>query len=93
MKVIIHPFIKNSNQSSPSTNGKWIIKFPQAENHRFSNSVMGWTSNTDMNQELNLTFHSKESAIEFTKSKNWDFEEIQPHKRKIIKKSYADNFI
>ena len=36
---------------------------------------------------------SKDLAIEYAKKNNIDFEVIEPQKRKLTKKSYADNFI
>ena len=53
---------------------------------------MGWESSTDTYGELKLEFSSKELAIEYAKKNNIDFELIEPNKRKIILKSYADNF-
>ena len=54
---------------------------------------MGWESSTDTLSELKLEFPSKELAINYAKKKKIDFELIEPKKRKIIKKSYADNFL
>ena len=43
--------------------------------------------------ELNLEFTSKELAIEYAKKNKIEIEIIEPKKRKIVKKSYADNFL
>ena len=43
--------------------------------------------------ELNLEFSSKEEAIKYAKKNNINYELIEPKSRKIIKKSYSDNFI
>ena len=43
--------------------------------------------------ELKLEFTSKELAITYAKKNKIDFEIIEPKKRKIVKKSYADNFL
>ena len=40
-----------------------------------------------------LEFATKEQAINFAKKNNIDYYIIEPQKRKIIKKSYADNFL
>ena len=40
-----------------------------------------------------LEFSSKELAINYAKKNRIDFELIEPKKRKIVKKSYADNFL
>ena len=53
---------------------------------------MGWESSTDTLSELKLEFSTKELAIEYAKKNKINFEIIDPQKRKIVKKSYADNF-
>jgi len=42
---------------------------------------------------LKMEFSTKELAINYAKKKKIDFELIEPKKRKITKKSYADNFL
>ena len=55
---------------------------------------MGWETSLIHYSELNLRiFKAKELAIEYAKKNKIDFEIIEPQKRKIIKKSYADNFL
>ena len=69
---------------------KWIIEFITEKPG--INPLMGWESSTDTNSELKLEFSSKELAIEYAKKKKINFELIEPKVRKIVKKSYADNF-
>ena len=54
---------------------------------------MGWESSSDTSSELKLEFSSKINAINYAKKKKIDYELIEPKKRKIVKKSYADNFL
>ena len=54
---------------------------------------MGWESSTDTLSELNLEFTTKELAIEYAKKNKIYYEIIEEKKRKIVKKSYADNFL
>ena len=42
--------------------------------------------------ELKLKFSSKDDAIKYAKKNKIDYEVIDPKSRKVIKKSYADNF-
>ena len=69
---------------------KWIIEFITEKPG--INPLMGWESSTDTSSELKLEFSSKELAIEYAKKNKINFELIEPKIRKIIKKSYADNF-
>ena len=70
---------------------KWIIEFITEKPG--INPLMGWESSTDTNSELKLEFSSKELAVEYAKKNKINFEIIEPKIRKIVKKSYADNFL
>ena len=54
---------------------------------------MGWESSTHTLSEVKLEFSTKENAIRYAKKNKLTFELIEPKEKKIIKKSYADNFI
>ena len=70
---------------------KWIIEF-ETKNPGI-NPLMGWETSSDTLSELKLEFSTKDLAIEYAKKNKIDFEIIEPQKRKIIKKSYSDNFL
>ena len=77
-------------QSGLAKTNKWIIEFKTEDSS--IEPLMGWESSTDTLSELKLEFSTKELAIEYAKKNKIDFELIEPQKRKIVKKSYADNF-
>ena len=81
---------KNPMQSGSKKINKWIIEFI-VENPGI-NPLMGWESSTDTYSELKLEFNSKELAIQYAKKNKINYEIIEPNNKKIIKKSYADNF-
>jgi len=89
-KAKIYIPTKTSMQSGYAKTNKWIIEF-DTENNSI-NPLMGWETSTDTMSEVKLEFSSKELAINFAKKNKIDFELIEPQKRKIVKKSYADNF-
>ena len=78
-------------QSGLANNNKWIIEFKTKDSG--VDPLMGWESSTDTLTELKLEFSTKKLAIDYAKKNKIDFELIEPQKRKIVKKSYADNFI
>ena len=78
-------------QSGLAKTNKWIIEFKTKDSG--IDPLMGWESSTDTLTELKLEFSTKELAIDYAKKNKIDFELIEPQKRKIVKKSYADNFI
>ena len=70
---------------------KWILEFETQDPTK--NPLMGWESSSDTLSEVRLEFSTKELAIDYAKKKRIDYEIIEPKKRKIVKKSYADNFL
>ncbi len=90
-KAKIYKPSKTAMQSGIKKFNKWIIEFITEDPG--INPLMKWESSSDTYSELSLEFKSKDLAIDFAKKNNIDFEIIEPKKRKINKKSYADNFI
>jgi len=90
-KAIIYIPNKNPMQSGTAKSNKWILEFITKDPTK--NPLMGWESSSDTLSELKLEFSTKELAIKYAKKKKIDFDIIEPRKRKIIKKSYADNFL
>ena len=89
-KAKIYKPSKTAMQSGLKKFDKWIIEY--ITDDPGINPLMGWESSTDTYVELKLEFSTKELAIEYAKKNNIDFEIIEPYKRKITLKSYADNF-
>jgi len=89
-KAKIYKPSKSVLQSGNKKFDKWIIEF--ITDRPGVNPLMGWESSTDTYSELKLEFKNKELAIDYAKKNKIDFELIDAKTRKIIKKSYADNF-
>ena len=90
-KAKIYNPSKTATQSGTSKFDKWLIEFITEEPG--INPLMGWESSTDMLGELKLEFSTKELAIDYANKNKIEYELIESNKRKIVKKSYADNFI
>ena len=78
-------------QSGTGKTDKWILEFETTD--PTNNPLMGWESSSDTYTELKLEFSTKELAINYAKKNKIDFEVIEPRVRKVVKKSYADNFL
>ena len=78
-------------QSGSRNSKNWILEFDSLDGG--INPLMGWETSKDTMSEVKLQFSSKEQAINYAKKNNIDFYIVDPQKRKIIKKSYADNFL
>ena len=82
---------KTAMQSGLGKLDKWLIEF-EVENTTI-NPLMGWESSSDTLSELKLEFSTKDLAIDYAKKNKIEYELIEPKKRKVVKKSYADNFL
>tara|TARA_B100001245_G_C22784027_1_gene378470 strand:- start:583 stop:864 length:282 start_codon:yes stop_codon:yes gene_type:complete len=89
-KAKIYKPSKSVMQSGRKKSDKWIIEFITEQPD--VSPLMGWETSTDTYSEVKLEFKNKELAIEYAKKNKIDFELIEPKIRKIIKKSYSDNF-
>ena len=89
-KAKIYIPTKTAMQSGRGKLKKWILKF-ESKNTSI-NPLMGWESSTDTYSELKMEFSSKELAIDYAKKNNVNYELVESKKRKIVKKSNADNF-
>ena len=82
---------KSAMQSGLGKSLKWILEYETKDPTK--NPLMGWESSSDTLSELKLEFSTKEKAINYAKKKRINYELIEPKKRKVVKKSYADNFL
>ena len=78
-------------QSGLGKINKWILEYETKD--PTINPLMGWESSSDTLTELKMEFSTKELAINYAKKMKIDYEIIEPKKRKVTKKSYADNFL
>ena len=78
-------------QSGKRNTKNWLLEFDTLDTG--INPLMGWETSQDTMSEVKLEFSTKESAINFAKKNNINYYVIEPGKRKIIKKSYSDNFL
>ena len=89
-KALIYNPSKTAMQSGVKKYDKWIVEF--LTDKPGINPLMGWESSTDTFNSVKLEFKTKELAIEYSKKNKIDYELIESKNRKIIKKSYSDNF-
>ena len=90
-KAKIYKPTRTVMQSGKRNSKNWLLEFETLDNN--ISPLMGWESSRDTMSELRLEFSSKDRAIDYAKENNIDFYVIEPQKRKIIKKSYSDNFL
>jgi hypothetical protein len=89
-KAKIHKPTRTAMQSGKRNEKNWLLEFDTLNTG--ISPLMGWESSRDTMSEVKLKFSTKEQAISYAKKYNIDYYIIEPEKRKIIKKSYSDNF-
>ena len=82
---------KTAMQSGNRNTKNWLLEFDTLNTG--INPLMGWETSNDTMSEVKLEFSTKEQAINFAKKNNIIYYIVEPQKRKIIKKSYSDNFL
>lgn len=90
MKAIIYCPSKSAMQSGFKNSKKWLIRSEDKE--KYIEPFAGWTGSENTEQQITLSFNTKEEAINFAKSQSWKYEVIERQERKINPKSYIDNF-
>ena len=90
-KAKIYKPAKTAMQSGNRNTKNWLLEFDTLNTG--INPLMGWETSNDTMSEIKLEFSNKEEAINYAKKNNIDYYVVEPQKRKIIKKSYSDNFL
>ena len=78
-------------QSGKRNTKNWILEFDTLNTG--INPLMGWETSQDTMSEIKLEFSNKDQAMNYAKKNNIDYYVVEPQKNKIIKKSYAENFL
>ena len=78
-------------QSGYRKSKNWILEFDTLDTK--ISPLMGWESSLDTMSEIKLEFSTKEQAINYAEKNNIAYYVLEPKKRKLIIKSYSDNFI
>ena len=91
MKAKIYKPNKTAMQSGRAKYNKWVLKFLDQKN-QLKDTMMGWNGGSSTVSQIELKFSSKEDAINYAKKNNIDYEVLETSERKVINKSYADNF-
>ncbi len=82
---------KTAMQSGKAKAQAWTLEFEPAS-ARTIDPLMGWTSSSDMNGQVRLTFDTREDAIAYAERHGIAFRLHEPQAAPLILKAYADNF-
>ena len=90
-KAKIYKPTKTAMQAGNRNTKNWLLEFDTLNTG--IDPLMGWESSKDTMSQVKLEFSTKEQAVNYAKKNNINYYIIEPQKRKIIKKSYAGNFL
>jgi hypothetical protein len=82
---------RNAMQSGKARTAKWVLEF-EPERPREIEPLMGWTSSSDMRQQVSLEFDTQDEAVAYAERNGIPFRIFEPHKPAPKAKSYSDNF-
>ena len=91
-KYIIYQPAKSAMQSGTSKSKKWCL-INTGLSESFNSSEFGWNGTTNPEKKIQLFFKTLEEAKRFASKNQYEFTVVEAQKRKILKKSYAENFI
>jgi hypothetical protein len=82
---------KTAMQSGTAKTKEWVLEY-EPDQPRAVEPLMGWTSSSDMKQQLSLRFDTREEAVAYCERRGIPYQVAEPKepKRRVI--AYADNF-
>lgn len=93
MRARIYKPAKTAMQSGTAMTHEWVLEFAQSS-ARDVDPLMGWTSSSDTQTQVKLSFPTKEAALDYARSKGIEAQVIEPKARKanIRPGGYGENF-
>ena len=90
-KAKIYKPSRTAMQSGNRNSKNWFLEFDTLNTG--IDPLMGWDTSKDTMSEIKLEFSTKDQAVNYAKKNNINYYIVEPQKSKIVKKSYADNFL
>lgn len=91
MSAKIYRPAKTAMQSGKAKTHRWVLEFDM-EHPRTIDPMMGYTSTADTQQQVRLTFDTRELAEAYAQRKGIEYRVIEPKEATRKQVSYTDNF-
>jgi NADH dehydrogenase len=93
MQARIYQPARTAMQSGTAKTKGWVLEFAP-DSAREIDPLMGWTSSSDTQRQVKLTFESQEAAEDYARSQGLDYVVLQPKARQpnIRPRGYGENF-
>ena len=82
---------RSATQSGQARTKLWKLDFDH-DSKREIEPLMGWTSSSDMRQQVHLSFDTMEEAVAYAQREGIAYRVEQPQEAKRRTIAYADNF-
>ena len=82
---------KTTMQSGQGRAREWILEI-EPGSARTPDPLTGWTSTTDLNGQIRLSFETSDEAVAYAKKHGIGVQLFPANERRLIIKAYADNF-
>ena len=92
MTARIYKPARTAMQSGQAKTSRWLLEF-DPETRREVEPLMGWTSSSDMNQQVRLWFGSSEEAVAYAQKNGLAYRVEEPAEKAARPgAAYSDNF-
>jgi hypothetical protein len=93
MRARIYQPAKTAMSSGMAKTHAWVLEFAPSS-ARDVDPLMGWTSSSDTQSQVRLSFDSKDAAVEYAKDNDIDavVQDPKPRKANVRAGGYAENF-
>ena len=91
MMARIYKPTRNAMQSGQARTKSWVLEY-EPERARTVEPLMGYTSTSDMLQQVRLSFDSKEEALAYAARHGIPARVVEPREKTAKRMSYSDNF-
>ncbi len=93
MRARIYQPARTAMSSGTAKTRNWVLEFAPAS-AREVDPLMGWTSSSDTQSQVRLTFETREAAMDYAKDHGIDAQVFEPKSRKpnIRPRGYGENF-
>ncbi|MEM9128034.1 MAG: ETC complex I subunit [Pseudomonadota bacterium] len=93
MRARIYKPARTATQSGTAKANSWVLEFAQSS-ARAVDPLMGWTSSSDTQTQVRLTFNSRKAALAYAKEHGIEATVSEPQQRKpnVRQRGYGENF-
>jgi len=91
VRARIYKPAKNAMQSGKARTKLWLLEY-EPETASVPDPLMGWTSSSDMRQQVVLEFDTSEEAVAYAEKHQIPYQVFEPHLSHPKPKAYSDNF-